>query len=136
MILGNPKSIRMWIPLVVLVFCIALTIIGWQNIAIVGLLGAVLVCMFGCISVKRMWETTDWNTLGVIAGGVGFAAGMNASGGADLVANACIKLLGDTSPGILYLKAEDFLWKCQTTDLTAGEFMSDVFQGMLLLFFR
>ena len=97
---GNPKDFRMWVPLVVLVFCIALTIIGWQNIAIVGLLGAMLVCMFGSISVKRMWETTDWNTLGVIAGGVGFAAGVKSSGAADLVANFFINMLGANSAGV------------------------------------
>lgn len=100
---GNPKDFRMWLPLIVLVVCIALTIIEWQNIAVVGLLGAMLVCIFGSISVKRMWETTDWNTLGVIAGGVGFAAGVDSSGAADLVANVCINLLGNTAPAILYL---------------------------------
>jgi len=100
---ADPKSIKMWLPLVILVLCITLTIIEWQNIAVVGLLGAMLVCMTGCISVKRMWETTDWNTLGVIAGGVGFAAGVKASGAADLIANKCVELLGSGSPGILYL---------------------------------
>lgn len=115
---GNPKDIRMWIPLIVLVVCIGLTIYGWQNIAIVGLLGAVLVCMFGSISVKRMWETTDWNTLGVIAGGVGFAAGVKASGAADLIANACIKLLGADSPAILYLAVFVILATIMTNIMT------------------
>lgn len=115
---GNPKDIRMWIPLVILVVCIALTIMGWQNIAVVGLLGAMLVCIFGCISVKRMWETTDWNTLGVIAGGVGFAAGMKASGGADLVANLCIRLLGESSPAILYLAVFVILATIMTNVMT------------------
>lgn len=115
---GNPKDFRMWVPLVVLVFCIALTIIGWQNIAIVGLLGAMLVCIFGSISVKRMWETTDWNTLGVIAGGVGFAAGVKSSGAADMVANFCIDLLGATSPAILYLAVFVILATVMTNVMT------------------
>ncbi|WP_367924720.1 SLC13 family permease [uncultured Ruthenibacterium sp.] len=115
---GNPKDFRMWVPLVVLVFCIALTLINWQDIAIIGLLGAMLVCIFGSISVKRMWETTDWNTLGVIAGGVGFAAGVKSSGAADMVANACINLLGATSPAILYLAVFVILATIMTNVMT------------------
>ena len=115
---GNPKDFRMWVPLVVLVGCIALTIIGWQNIAVVGLLGAMLVCIFGSISVKRMWETTDWNTLGVIAGGVGFAAGVKASGAADLVANFFINMLGANSPAILYLAVFVILGTVMTNVMT------------------
>lgn len=115
---GNPKDFRMWVPLVVLVVCIALTIIGWQNIAVVGLLGAMLVCIFGSISVKRMWETTDWNTLGVIAGGVGFAAGVKSSGAADLVANFFINMLGASSPAILYLAVFVILATVMTNVMT------------------
>lgn len=115
---GNPKDFRMWIPLVVLVFCITLTLVNWQDIAIIGLLGAMLVCIFGSISVKRMWETTDWNTLGVIAGGVGFAAGVKSSGAADMIANACINLLGATSPAILYLAVFVILATIMTNVMT------------------
>lgn len=100
---GDPKSFKMWLPLIILVGCIALTIIGWQNIAVVGLLGAMLCCIFKCISVKRMWETTDWNTLGVIAGGVGFAAGIKNSGAADMIANEFVNLLGSNTHPIVYL---------------------------------
>jgi sodium-dependent dicarboxylate transporter 2/3/5 len=114
----NPRDIKMWIPLVVLVGCIILTIVGWMNIAIVGLLGAVLVNITGSISVKRMWETTDWNTLGVIAGGVGFAAGIKSSGAADLIAAKCIELLGANSPAILYLAVFVILGTLMTNVMT------------------
>lgn len=93
---------RVWLPLLVLVFCIALTIIGWKNIAVIGMLGAMLVVVFGSISVKRMWATTDWNTLGVIAGGVGMAAGIRNSGACDLVAEKIVALLGANSPAFFY----------------------------------
>lgn len=99
---GNPKSIKMWIPLIVLVGCIALTIQG-MNIAVCGLLGAMLVCIFNCISVKRMWEVTDWNTLGVIAGAVGFAAGIDNSGAGALIAEKCIQVVGENASPVFYL---------------------------------
>ena len=94
---------RFWAPLGVLACSIALTIIGWQSIAVIGLLGAMLVVIFGCISPKRMWQTADWNTLFVIAGGVGFAAGMENSGACDLLAKACIQFMGNDAPALLYL---------------------------------
>ncbi len=93
---------RKWFPLVVLLFCIGLTIIGWKNIGVIGLLGAMLVVVSGSISVKRMWETTDWNTLGVIAGGVGMAAGMRNSGACNLIAEKVVALLGIESSAIFY----------------------------------
>lgn len=114
----NPRSIKMWIPLIVLVGCITLTIVGWMNIAIVGLLGAVLVNITRSISVKRMWETTDWNTLGVIAGGVGFAAGVKSSGAADLIAAKCVELLGANSAPILYLAVFVILGTLMTNVMT------------------
>ena len=99
---ANPRSLKMWLPLIILVVCIAFTIQG-QNIAVVGLAGAMAVCITNCISVKRMWETTDWNTLGVIAGGVGFAAGIKNSGAAEMIANACVDLVGRNASGLIYI---------------------------------
>lgn len=114
----NPRDIRMWVPLIVLVVCITLTIVEWMNIAIIGLLGFVAVNIAGSISMKRTWETTDWNTLGVIAGGVGFAAGIKSSGAADLIAAKCIELLGANSAPILYLAVFVILGTLMTNVMT------------------
>lgn len=93
---------RMWLPLAVLLLCITLAIIEWKSIAVIGMLGAMLVVVGGSISTKRMWATTDWNTLGVIAGGVGMAAGIRNSGACDLVAERIVALLGVHSPAFFY----------------------------------
>ena len=92
----------MWIPLVVLIICIVLVLRG-MNMAVCGLLGAMLMCVFKCISVRRMWESTDWNTLATIAGAVGFAKGIDNSGAGAFVAEKCISLLGESSSPWLYL---------------------------------
>ena len=99
---GNPKDVKMWIPLVVLIICIVLVLRG-MNMAVCGLLGAMLMCVFKCISVRRMWESTDWNTLATIAGAVGFAKGIDNSGAGAFVAEKCISLLGESSSPWLYL---------------------------------
>ena len=105
---GNPRSIRMWIPLVTLIICIALTLYGW-DMALCGLLGAMIVCVCRCISVKRMWATTDWNTLFTIAGAVGFAAGIDNSGAGVFIAEKCIDIFGRESSPWLYLAIFVFL---------------------------
>ena len=110
---GNPKSLRTWIPLITLVVCIALTLYGW-NMAVTGLLGALVVCVCGCISVKRMWGTTDWNTLATIAGAVGFAAGVDNSGAGVFIAEKCIALLGENSSPMLYMTVFVFLAAAMT----------------------
>lgn len=96
----NP--VKTWLPLIVLIVCIVLTATEALNIAVIGILGAVLVVLCGSISVKRMWATTDWNTLAVIAGGVGMAAGVQNSCACDLAASWLVSLIGDGAPAMVY----------------------------------
>ena len=78
-------------------------------LALCGLLGAMIVCVCRCISVKRMWATTDWNTLFTIAGAVGFAAGIDNSGAGVFIAEKCIDIFGRESSPWLYLAIFVFL---------------------------
>ena len=94
--------LKTWLPLFILILCIVLTALEALNIAVIGILGAVLVVLCKSISVKRMWATTDWNTLAVIAGGVGLAAGVQNSGACDLAASWLVSVLGDGAPPMLY----------------------------------
>ncbi len=94
--------IKTWLPLFVLIICIVLTALEALNIAVIGILGAVLVVLCRSISVKRMWATTDWNTLAVIAGGVGLAAGVQNSGACDLAASWLVSVIGEGAPPMLY----------------------------------
>ncbi len=97
----DPKNIKGWIPAIILIGCIALTLKGW-NIAVVGMMGMCLVIMCGCISFKRAVETTDWNVFFLIAGGVGFANGVRNAGTAEMLANGVVRILGNASP-VVYL---------------------------------
>jgi len=100
---GNPvNKIRMWIPLIVLVVCIAMTIKGF-NLALIGMGGAMFVVVVGCIDGRKMWKTRDWNMYGTIAGAMGFATGIANSGIAKIIGEGCVVLLGKSSPHLLYL---------------------------------
>ena len=97
----DPKKFKNWVPAILLVGCIALTLKSW-NIAVVGMMGMCLAIMTGCISFKRAVETTDWNVFFLIAGGVGFANGVKNAGTAELLGNLVVKILG-SAPPVAYL---------------------------------
>lgn len=86
-----------------------------QKIAIAILLGAILLMVFDigisngtiamaaavlciamrCISIKQVYRKFDWTTVFVLAGGIGFANGMDYSGGGRLIADWLMGLLKD-----------------------------------------
>lgn len=112
----DPKKFQGWVPLLLLVGCIALTLAGW-NIAVVGMMGMCLAIMLGCISFKRAVETTDWNVFFLIAGGVGFANGVKNAGTADMLANGVVKILG-AAPPVVYLIFFTILCAAMTNIMT------------------
>ena len=66
------------------------------------MMGMCLAIMTGSISFKRAMETTDWNVFFLIAGGVGFAAGVKNAGTAEMIANWIVRVLG-SAPAVVYL---------------------------------
>lgn len=101
-IIEKPVSFKMWIPVIVLVVCIIATIAG-GNFAMVAMLGAFACILTGCISQKKMFQCTDWNTIFIIVGSLGFAEGVDKSGAGALVAKTLINLVGtDVSPFIIF----------------------------------
>ncbi len=101
----HPKSLKMWLPLIILVACITLTIVGWANIGIIAILGACLCVVTRCISVQKMFEQTDWNTIIMIVGSIGFAAGIEKSGAGALMASTAINIVGSSTHPWAYLAA-------------------------------
>ena len=58
-------------------------------------MAAALLCVLtGCISIKTLFLRMDWNTVWVLAGSLGFAAGISDSGAGQLIADFFIGLLG------------------------------------------
>ncbi|MDR2478370.1 MAG: anion permease [Treponema sp.] len=55
---------------------------------------AVMVLVTKCISLKELYKKFDWTTVFVLAGGIGFANGMDKSGGGRLIADWIAGLFG------------------------------------------
>lgn len=62
----------------------------------VAMAAAGLVVITGCISLKNMLRDFDWTTIFVLAGGIGFANGLDKSGGGKLIADWIAGLFGSS----------------------------------------
>ena len=82
--------------IVILLGAISLMVvdIGVSN-GTIGMAAAVLCVATRCISIKQVYRKFDWTTVFVLAGGIGFANGMDACGGGRLIAGWLMGLLND-----------------------------------------
>lgn len=77
----------------------------YLNVGIIGLLGATVLIVTGCMPLKKTLKELDWNTLIILAAAQGFATGLNVSGGGRVIAEAVLNLFGGQSadPRILMI---------------------------------
>lgn len=96
---------KMKIAGITLILCIVGFISGIWNIGVVALLGAGVVMVTRCKDYKRAFAELDWNTLVILATSVGFATGLDVSGGGAMIAEFVIGLFGGESASPLLLLA-------------------------------
>ncbi len=87
----------------VLALCVVLFSLGVVPPHIVALLGALLVLIGGCVSVEQVYRRLDWNTVFLLAGSMGLAAALQASGAGRLMAHSALALLGPAASPLLVL---------------------------------
>lgn len=60
----------------------------------IAMIGTLLVIITGCISVNELYQKFEWTTIFVLAGGIGFANGLDKSGGGKLIADGIAGIFG------------------------------------------
>ena len=91
----EPRSVsKMILSSAILVFAVAGFVAGFWTVGAVAMAAALLCVLTGCISIKTLFLRMDWNTVWVLAGSLGFAAGISDSGAGQLIADFFIGLLG------------------------------------------
>lgn len=91
----EPRSVpKMIISAGILVFAVVGFVAGFWTVGTVAMVAALLCVLTGCISLKSLYARMDWNTVWVLAGSLGFAAGISESGAGQLIADFFIGLLG------------------------------------------
>jgi len=71
---------------------------GWVPNVQAGLIGCLLMGVFGCIDLDRAYRAIQWKALIMIVGMLPFALALERTGGIDLAADGLIALVGDASP--------------------------------------
>jgi anion transporter len=72
------------------------------SLGLVAITGAMMTVVTKCMSIKRLYELTDWNTFFVLGGAIGFAAGLDKSGAGKLIADTAVKYVGQSSSWVVF----------------------------------
>lgn len=64
------------------------------NMGVIALTAATVLMLTKCISLKDAIAKISWSTIMLLAAGTGFSTGLQASGAAEILANACISIAG------------------------------------------
>lgn len=96
----EPSQRKTWkiiFTLCVMVGMILMFALSSINTGAITLVAALLLIITGCIDMKTAVKAVPWETVLVMAGALGFAAGFSASGAGPLVAEFMLKICGPLS---------------------------------------
>lgn len=86
---------KMVISTVILVLTVIGFISGIWTVGAVAMIAALACVITGCITIKQVFARLDWTTVWVLAGSLGFAAGISQSGAGQMIADVVIGFLGE-----------------------------------------
>lgn len=82
---------------------VVLYVTEWLPLAITSSTGALLCIITGCITQKKAIASVNWNIVGRLAGCLGIAKALEASGGTQLISDGFRMLVGDSiNPYLLF----------------------------------
>ena len=90
-----PPKWKAFLALGILADCIASFVLQKLSVGTTSLIGALLCILTGCISWKRTIKVLDWSSLVLVGSAIGFATGLDKSGGGAMIAGFIVNLLGD-----------------------------------------
>ena len=76
------------------VVCMVCFLIQAADMAAISIIGATVLLAAGCIKASTAYRNMSWDTIIVVGGSIGFAAGIEYSGAAELIADVIINLVG------------------------------------------
>lgn len=90
---------------IVMLLCVAGFVLNLWNAAIIALVGASILLAARCMDFRKAMRVMDWNTLVILGAAQGFAKGLDASGGGQLITDVTLSLFGgdNASPLVLLI---------------------------------
>jgi len=91
----QPPKWKAYITLSILAACVISFVAQFVSVGTTALIGSLACILTGCISWKNAVKKMNWSTLIVLGGAIGFATGLDKSGGGAMIAGFFVRLLGD-----------------------------------------
>lgn len=120
-VIDAPASTRnMVISVAVFAFCVAGFVTGIWTMGTVAIVGALILLVTRCISMKTIVQKLDWSTIVILGGSLGFCVGLEESGAGEMIANFIIGLCGGDEANPLVLMAAMCALTCVVSNLMAN----------------
>lgn len=85
----------------ILALVVALMVSGRIPNVQAGLIGCLLMGLFGCVDMNSAYRSISWKTLVLIVGMLPFAIALERTGGVDIAAESLVDLVGNASPKLV-----------------------------------
>ena len=108
------RTEKMKISILIMVAVLLPVILGWVQIYIAAVIGAALMVLVGCLSMKEAYRQIEWKAVFLIAGMLPLGTALDQTGAAKLIADGVVALVGPLGPNavMLGLIALTFLATC------------------------
>ena len=105
---------KMKLSILIMVVVLLPVILGWVQIYIAAVIGAALMVLVGCLSMKEAYRQIEWKAVFLIAGMLPLGTALDQTGAAKLIADGVVALVGPLGPKgvMLGLVALTFLATC------------------------
>ncbi len=86
---------KMWYSIAIFVFVVFMMASELMPLTTAAILGACLMVISGCMTMREAFRSVDWTTIFLFAGMLSMSAAMAKSGAAAIVANAVVSMVSD-----------------------------------------
>jgi len=92
------RTEKMKMSILIMVAVLLPVILGWVQIYIAAVVGAALMVLVGCLSMKEAYRQIEWKAVFLIAGMLPLGTALDQTGAAKLIAEAVVALVGPFGP--------------------------------------
>ena len=97
------RTEKMKISILIMVGVLLPVILGWIQIYIAAVIGAALMVLVGCLSMKEAYRQIEWKAVFLIAGMLPLGTALDQTGAAKLIAEGVVALVGPLGPKAVML---------------------------------
>jgi di/tricarboxylate transporter len=97
------RTDKMKFSILIMVAVLLPVILGWVQIYIAAVVGAALMVLVGCLSMKEAYRQIEWKAVFLIAGMLPLGTALDQTGAAKLIADGVVALVGPYGPNAVML---------------------------------